>query len=285
MSISRLALSDYLNTLPISYAFQQGHIQPGFEIVYAPPFKCAEMLKSGDVDAALIPAIEYARADDQYEIFDSFCIGSAGPVQSVSLFLKSDIPSIQRVALDAQSRTSVVLTKLLLEEKFDCEPDYVEQSADLNIMLSDTDAALIIGDDALNYLNSGFHRLDLAEEWREFSGKPFVFAFIAAPHDTISEHNKQQLEAAFMFGIEHIDDITQAWAVHHSEHRAEFYKDYLLKSIRYDFDEDAKAGLNMYFDYAFLRAEIPYFPEFRYALQPDVREGDSDEPDTILPGG
>ena len=54
-------------------------------------------------------------------------------------------------------------------------------------MLAEHDAALLIGDPALQIDRSQYFTLDLAEEWIRRTGKPFVFAFWAVRQNALSE--------------------------------------------------------------------------------------------------
>jgi chorismate dehydratase len=262
--MKRLGISSYLNTQPLAYAFQENRIEHAFEIIYAKPNDCAEMLRNKELDAALIPSIEYARANDDYLILDTFCIGASRYVKSVELFLKNDLTSVKTVAIDSSSRTSVVLTKILLEEKFELEPEYIEMNADLDTMLAACDAALIIGDKALEQHDKHSKRLDLAEEWFDHTGLPFVFAFIAGYEDAISEPDRMTLEAAFHYGINHLHEICVAWEKKNPALSANYYEAYLKNNIQFTFGDEEKKALNVFYDYAFLRNEIDYFPEFKY---------------------
>jgi hypothetical protein len=58
---------------------------------------------------------------------------------------------------------------------------------DIGKMLADHDAALVIGDPALQIDRSRYLTLDLAEEWIRHTGKPFVFAFWAVRQDALKE--------------------------------------------------------------------------------------------------
>ena len=56
---------------------------------------------------------------------------------------------------------------------------------DIEKMLAEHDAGLLIGDPALKIDRARYHTLDLAEEWIRHTGKPFVFAFWAVREDAL----------------------------------------------------------------------------------------------------
>lgn len=262
--MKRIGISSYLNTQPLAYAFQKGIVKPQFEIIYAKPHECAKLLKEKKLDVALIPSIEYGRGQDEYHILDTFCIGANNEVQSVCLFFKEDIETIETVALDSSSRTSVVLTKIILEEKYELEPNYIEMDPDLDKMLAHADAALMIGDNALAASQRKMNYFDLAEEWKDLTGFPFVFAILAGYNDSLSQEDIHILNQSVQYGLSHLAEISKDWQESHSEFNDKFYLDYLENNISFDFDEEKKKSLNIFFDYAFLRNDLDYFPEFKY---------------------
>src|ERR671910_339459 len=81
----------------------------------APP-RCAEMLLNGEVDAALVPVIEYQRIPE-IAIVPDVCVGSRTAVRSVVLVTrKNNLKKVETVALDESSRTSVTLVKIIFRE-------------------------------------------------------------------------------------------------------------------------------------------------------------------------
>src|SRR6185437_16207753 len=99
------------------------------------------------------------------------------------------------VALSSDSATSVALVRLLAEERYGAHPRYVTTPPDLDAMLAEHDAALLIGDVALvegqkrrEIAGRGKpYVFDLATEWRAWTGLPFVFAVWSARADWAQE--------------------------------------------------------------------------------------------------
>ena len=131
---------------------------------------------TGEVDAALVPVIEYQRLDG-VSIVPDVCVGSRSAVRSVVLVSKhEDLKNVRRVALDASSRTSQALVKIIFREFLQFEPKWETASPDVNAMLEDNDAALLIGDPAMKIALPDVHVFDLASLWRRFTDTGFVFA-------------------------------------------------------------------------------------------------------------
>src|SRR2546426_338746 len=58
----RLGLVSYLNARPIGYGLVSGRQHSRFEVVRRLPSELADLLARGELDLALIPSVEYARA-------------------------------------------------------------------------------------------------------------------------------------------------------------------------------------------------------------------------------
>src|SRR5689334_23323145 len=149
------------------------------------PSRLADRLAEGGLDVALIPSVEYLRgAAEGYEIVPGFAIAARGAVRSVKLFCRVPSGQIDRLALDAGSRTSQALARVWLDAAHGVRPRRVEPlPLGVPIEESTADAVLLIGDRAMTVGPEGFHQVvDLAEAWQALTGLPFVFAlWVARP--------------------------------------------------------------------------------------------------------
>ena len=147
------------------------------------PARCAELLEQGRADAALIPVIEYQRVSG-LKVAPGACVASLKTVRSVVLASRVPVREIRSVALDTSSRTSAALIQIILGRFYSLTPVYRPWAPDLTKMLEANDAALMIGDPAMLIDRSALHVYDLAQEWRNHTGLPFVFAFWAIREDS-----------------------------------------------------------------------------------------------------
>jgi chorismate dehydratase len=168
--VIRFSVVDFLNARPLIWGLLENP-PPGVHVSRDLPSVCADKLAAGQADVGLIPSIEYQRIPD-LRVVPDLGIAAASEVRSVLLVSSVARDRIGSVTLDPASRTSAVLTRLLLKRRYGIDPVYREPGAS-------TDAALVIGDPALKTRLNGKVVLDLAAEWRAFSGHPFVFAFWA----------------------------------------------------------------------------------------------------------
>src|SRR5262245_14487447 len=170
----RVGAVSYLNTKPLIEGLET--FAPHAQLILDVPSRLADRLAASDLDVALIPVVEYFRAGN-YSIVPGVSIASRGPVLSVTLFSRVPWPEIRSVAMDEGSRTSVALTRVLLEKRHGIRPR-IEQLP-LGVAADDmtTDAVLLIGDRAMKACLPGFtHFYDLGQELFDWTGLPFVYA-------------------------------------------------------------------------------------------------------------
>ncbi len=258
-----LSLVSYLNTKPLLYGLEKGLVKHDFTLQKDVPSVCADRLISGEVELGIIPSIEYARGKGALRIIPNLAIASPGKVKSVNLFFNPESKQINTIALDTSSRTSVALLKILLKEKYELDPDFVVMPPDLDSMLQKADAALIIGDKALHFQVDHPQYFDLAEEWQDLTGLPFVFAFWAGHELALKQEDVEAIQKSYELGKQHIDEIADEYAKTHPQTPA-FYASYLKDNISFTFGEDEKASLDEFYRYAFYYGLIEHIPELHF---------------------
>ena len=250
----RLAAVSYLNAAPLLHGLGD---EGRFTIERAVPSLVAERLHAAGADVAMIPSIEYARGD--YAIVPDVAITSRGNVRSVELFLRGRLEDVRTVAVDSGSRTSVALLKLVLRERLGRAPEYVVEPPDVGRMLERCDAALVIGDAALDYAGEA-PRLDLGEAWQQLTGLPFVWAFWAGRPGVLRPEDVVRLQRAQAEGVAAAAEIARAWS-NGDAARAERNERYLRHSISYRLGEAERAGLREFYKRAHAASLIPRLPE------------------------
>jgi chorismate dehydratase len=249
--LPRIAASSYLNTAPLIWSFIHGVQRDAVDLFTdTAPARCAEMLARGEVDAALVPVIEYQRLAG-VSIVPDVCVGSRSAVRSVVLATRrNNLKKVTRVALDDSSRTSVALVKIVFREFLGFEPEWQSSPPDLATMLAHNDAALIIGDPAMKIPRDQFRVFDLATMWHEFTGFGFVFAMWMARASVANRVQAIDFAAARDEGLANLDEIAARHEGQTGLSPAEV-KDYLTNNIAFQMDEDMKKGLELYFELAF----------------------------------
>jgi chorismate dehydratase len=191
----RVGIVNFLNSKPLAWGFLKGHHADLFAPSYHPPALVARLLAQGNLDIGLIPSIEVQRIPN-LRVLPDMCIAARHEVRSVLLVSRGPVEEIRRVALDQNSRTSATLVRILLKERYGLNPEYLHERPDPERMLSEADAALIIGDPALRVDRERYRIIDLAEEWNALTGLPFVFAVWAVRPESTSPTSPSTSRAA-----------------------------------------------------------------------------------------
>src|SRR5579872_4796999 len=148
MSKLRVSVVEFLNTAPLVWGFSHGPLQGRYDLSFTVPSLCAEALRSGAVDIAIIPSVEYQRIPGLV-LLPGMAIAAKGEVRSILVVAKKPIENVRRLALDTNSRSSVALTRLLCRGLWGIAPEFIDVAPDPAAMLAEADAALVIGDPAL----------------------------------------------------------------------------------------------------------------------------------------
>ncbi len=262
--MSRLKISaiSYLNTAPLLWDFEHAEARADFDISYTIPSACAETLRTGTADIGIIPAAAYATIPDLVIIPD-VAIAAKRAVRSILLVSSVPIEQVHTVALDTSSMTSVALVKILFAKWLGGPRDYKPMSPNLEAMLASCDAALLIGDPALQIDRTRYTTLDLAEEWVARTGKSFVFAFWAIRKQALAARNATAIAEVFKKSRDHglspqnLEAIVQEWAPRLGL-TVEEVRVYLTHNIHYYLDPPSLDGLELYYR---LGAEIEAFPQ------------------------
>jgi chorismate dehydratase len=265
----RISAISYLNTAPLTWGFEHGQTPSGFEISYTLPSQCARSLEAGNADIGIIPAAAYASIP-KLVILPDIAIASRRAVRSILLVSNVPLERIRSVALDTSSMTSVALTKVLFAKWWGGEKTFFAMAPDVDRMLQAHDAALVIGDPALQIDRSKYISYDLAEEWIRFTGKPFVFAFWAVRQGALQSADRNlDLPAVFQQSRDHglqpenLAQIVREWAPRLAL-TEELVHRYLTQNIYYYLDRECMQGLRLFYHYAHECGALPKAAELRF---------------------
>jgi len=252
----RIAASTYLNSAPLIWSFLHGTKRGTVDFIDAVPARCAQLLSEEEVDAALIPVIEYQRIPGGALVPD-VCVGSQREVLSVVLVAKdTPLTDIRTVALDESSRTSATLVKVIFREFLRREPEWATTSPNLDEMLDRNDAALIIGDPGMTFPRTGLKVWDMASLWRNYTGFGFVFAMWMVRDGGVDV----DFAGARDEGVTRVEEIVDAYR---EKIPMDLYK-YLTENIVYRVDESMQRGLELYFELAHKHGLIERVKPLRY---------------------
>ncbi|MCF8238251.1 MAG: menaquinone biosynthesis protein [Saprospiraceae bacterium] len=240
----RLVLVNYLNTLPL-LAGLRAHLDQEVDLVLAHPADCAKTFFSGEANIGLIPVGALIHEANWHQV-SQYGIGCDGPVATVCLFGHSPIEAWDRVYLDYQSRTSVLLARLLLNDYWKIHPLVQAAQPGFETEIKGTTGGLIIGDRAIEARETYPYCYDLGSAWKSFTGHPFVFAIWASrePVETVFE---AALDQAFEEGLEQIPRIATSEQSRYPNFDLSYY---YRRNIRYRLDPPLLHGMDHFFELA-----------------------------------
>ncbi|ODS33105.1 MAG: hypothetical protein SCARUB_01729 [Candidatus Scalindua rubra] len=247
MAKLKIGVVPYMNAKPLIYGLQEQTDK--IDLVYGAPATLPKMLENDDLDVILMPSVSYFRSTG-YKIIPGSSISSNGLVESVKLFIKT--PSIKKtkvVALDKDSLTSCVLTKIILWERYSLKPEYITLEDKRKIYNEYADAFLVIGDDAMKIKEEGFITLDLGQEWNELVGLPFVYAVWVTKLKSRLQGLDKLLIDAKERGLKSVNEIADIEAKRLKLEKGYCLR-YLKESIKYNLGEQEIRGLKSFYDYA-----------------------------------
>jgi chorismate dehydratase len=268
----RVSIVQYLNTAPLVRGFTHGPLRGKYELSFTVPSQCAEALRSGAVDLAIIPAIEYQRMNGLV-VLPSLSISSKERVRSLLLIATKPLKEVRRVALDVSSRSTQTLTKILCAKHWGIAPEFFEAEPDLEKMLERADAALLIGDPALQFAlkmdsprelarEKKLDVYDMVEEWRALTRLPAVLAVWAGRPEAVTTKVIEDFQASLAYGMEHLDEICEE-ASAEMKLPADELRRYLIENIDYRLDAENKQGLKRYYE---LSAELGILSDVREVM-------------------
>ncbi|HEX7493174.1 MAG TPA: menaquinone biosynthesis protein [Bacteroidales bacterium] len=242
----RISAVKYANTYPFIY----GLIESGFEkrviLETDHPSDCAAKLLSGRVDIGLIPVAALPMLNKYYIISD-YCIGANSNVRTVLLLSNSPFDKIRKIYLDYRSRSSVNLTKVLAKNSWKREFIWINTSEGFDFMnIGRDEAVVLIGDQCFEFENNFRYKIDLAGEWKQYSGLPFVFACWTA-NKKLDEEFIKDFNKALQLGVNNITSVVEKFGKTGTI-KGKFLMTYLEENIDYDFNEEKKAGLKLFLE-------------------------------------
>jgi predicted solute-binding protein len=298
----RISIVEFLNTAPLVWGFTDGPLSGKYDLSFSVPSQCAESLRAGDVDLAIIPAIEYQRMENVVALPD-MAIAADREVRSILVVSTRPIEKVKKIALDTSSRSSAALVRLLAAERWKIRPEFVDAAPDPPEMLGEADAALVIGDPALRIslkLDAlagrspsgeqccqgdpddmpvpGFETLyvyDVAYQWREMTGKPCVLAFWTGRRDAVTPEVTSDFMSSKQYGLARIREIAEGASIK-LDLPVRALERYLTENIQFDLNSDRLAGLELFFEKSAAAGLIPRARTLQFATPPSkssVRRG------------
>ena len=288
----RVAAIGFLNPAPLMWDFEHAPLNEAlakrYIVDHMTPAECAARLADGRADIGLIPIASLATTPG-LRILPGCTIASKGKVRSLILAHRAGLSpgKLRSVAADSASRTTLVYARMMFHKWGNAQVPFLPMVADLDAMLEQADAAILIGDPALLALeerNNQFERtgeelvyLDLAEEWRKLTGLAFVSAVWAvapnvgtqsmqaaavARRSELDESVTRDFVLSRDHGLANIDALVAEWSKRFPIPE-QTIRTYLTANIHYVLDDECVEGMRGFFGIA---AELGILPKYELVM-------------------
>jgi chorismate dehydratase len=266
----RVGHIQFLNCLPIYWGLMRSGALLDVDLHKDTPDRLNNALVAGDLDIGPISLVEYLRNADDLLLLPNLAVGSDGPVLSVNLISTRPLPELdgRPVALGSTSRTGVLLAQMLLADRYGADPEYFRCPPDLSQMLLEADAGVLIGDPALRAMYEapakGLQVTDLANEWRDWTGLPMVFAvwavrreFAAADPGAVKDvHEAFQRSRDLCLGeLDEVAGAAARWEPFDAATLATYFR-----TLDFSLGDRQIAGMREFARRAAARGEVPALP-------------------------
>lgn len=228
----------YLNTKPFLYGLLHHPVAEKIELSLNIPSVCADQLQDGRADIGLVPVAVIPHLKTPY-ILSDYCIGAIGNVKTVCIFSDSPIEEVEEVFLDYHSRTSVKLAEVLLAKHWNVFPKLTPAQPGFEKTLKKGQAAVVIGDRTIELFEQYQYHYDLAGEWMNHTGLPFVFAAWVS-NKPIDPAFVTQFNEALQLGLSHIPELIYLLPTPEKGFDLDRYFNHY---ISYDLDTDKRKAL------------------------------------------
>ncbi|HEY7471971.1 MAG TPA: menaquinone biosynthesis protein [Gemmatimonadota bacterium] len=249
----KVARIPYLNAAPFYAGWGD---DPPFESVSMVPRELGRAARDGAIDAGLMAVADWFRLDGTFNLMQPpLGVAASEHVRSVILFSRDHPTGMDRarVVVTGESSTSRRLAQLMAVAYWHVEIEWLQEDEFEGDPLEDADGLLLIGDRALALMSDKGHggwsrATDLASEWWQWQGLPFVFAAWAV-RSALPRRERERfggfLSGSLALGSERLSEIAAAHAGALGD--AESLEAYLAH-FTYRLGEDELAGLTRFRD-------------------------------------
>ncbi|MEM0993958.1 MAG: menaquinone biosynthesis protein [Bacteroidota bacterium] len=237
----RATAVSYLNTKPFLYGLLKTGLGKQIDLQLNIPSVSASKLRTQQMDFGLVPVAVLPEIPNA-QLFSDYCIGTIGAVKTVCIYSDVPIESLTHLYLDHHSRTSVALTKVLLRDYWQLNPQLIPAREGYIQRIGERVGGLVIGDRAIGLEQHYKYVYDLGAVWQKFTGLPFVFAAwvstVPLPKAFVRQFNH-----AMKVGLEAIPELMYLMPDQAPNFDLErYFKEY----ISYDFSAEKKEALRLF---------------------------------------
>lgn len=275
---------DYLNCWPLYHQLQKTLDNHLFTLRPGHPAQLNQGLENGEIDISPSSSMLLAVSPkSDYFVLPDIAIASLSEVRSVILLSRRPLSELNgcSISLTSHSLTSIFLLKIILFHFQKLASDKITFTTEEFNPKQDREAALIIGDQALELYHNppaGFRVYDLGRLWYQFTGLPFVYALWIGRKKNLLKKSRAIIDLH-----QHLNDIVTVLPEKFADLAglalAKLEKDttitppqlltYWQQAISYRLDRRALAGLDLFYQTAKDLGLIDKVPQLEFFPDPN----------------
>jgi chorismate dehydratase len=247
----RIGVPGFISARPLIFGITRRLVTEA-ELKYDEPGKLVESLSRGDLDAALIPSIEYLRGTGKY-FLKGPAIVARPATGSVVLLANKPVESIARIAVNEFCRTPVCVARIVLSEKYGITPDLCVMKNDRGEWREDYDGILLAGNKGLDFLverpDPNLTVFNISEMWYELTSLPLALSLWVYNHKDLEGCLRKILVLSRNLGMQHLSRLADGIA-QTTQYNNELLYNYLLNCWDYHLTDPALEGLAVLEEFA-----------------------------------
>jgi chorismate dehydratase len=242
----RISAVRYANTYPFIFGLTEYGFNKKAVLETDHPADCALKLINGRSDLGLMPVAAIPLLKEA-RIIGDYCIGANGKVRTVQIMSNTPFEDVKTVYLDYRSRSSARLIKVIAASFWKREFKWVDTTSGFNFeMIGNEEAVVLIGDQCFEFEGKYLFKCDLSEEWKKYTGLPFVFACWVA-NKPLPDEFTEDFNNALSYGVNNIDLVVERFCKTGAIRGTDLRK-YLTENIDFILDTNKRKAMDLFLD-------------------------------------
>jgi chorismate dehydratase len=222
------------------------------DLVYKRPGLLAEALSRRDLDAALMPSIDYIRGEGEY-FLDGPALVAKPTAGSLILLARRPIETIERIAVSEFCRSPIGATRIVLAETHGVTPDLCVCKNTGGDWREEYDGVLLTGDRGLQFLaerpDPEVTVHNITAMWNELTSLPLIFGLWVYNDEELTGQLTKVMVFSRNLGMRSISCLADGIAGT-TQYDGELIYDYLTNCWDYQLADTGIEGLKAFEEYA-----------------------------------
>jgi predicted solute-binding protein len=235
---------DFISARPLIFGITRRLVAKA-DLIYDKPGALAVSLSRGDLDAALVPCIEYLRGTGNF-FLEGPAIVARPATGSVVLLANKPPESLNKIAVSEFCRTPVCVTRITLAEKFGIMPDLCVAKNTRGDWREEYDGILLAGDAGLDFLTKrpdpGLEVHNISSLWDDLTSLPLPLSLWVYNDRELEGWLRKVLVLSRNLGMQHLSRLADGIALT-TQYDGGLLYDYLQNCWDYHLTEPALEGL------------------------------------------